>query len=89
MSNVQGWHRRAAIQLAAQLPEDIEDALTVLKLTNDLVRQFLADGSQRQPAVLSADLVTFPASSSSRCNANGSASTFPKYNQSKETPGIF
>lgn len=88
MPDAQPWHRRAAVQIAAQLPEGTEDALTVLKLTNDLVRHFLAGEVPRQPVSASADLVAFPASSSSRCSANGSASTLPKYSQSNDTPGI-
>lgn len=36
------WHRRHAIQLAAQLPEHPEDALAVLRYATELVEQFLA-----------------------------------------------
>ncbi|MFB9264104.1 hypothetical protein ACFFWD_13125 [Bradyrhizobium erythrophlei] len=35
-------HRRHALQLACQLPEDSEDALIVLRLTTQLVTDFLA-----------------------------------------------
>lgn len=38
----QAWHRRHAVQIAAALPEDIEDALAVLELARQLVEGFLA-----------------------------------------------
>lgn len=38
------WHRRLAIQIAAQLPEKPADALAVLELTKVLVISFLASG---------------------------------------------
>jgi len=31
-SHEKGWHRRHAIQIAAQLPEDPKDAMVVLQL---------------------------------------------------------
>lgn len=36
------WQRRHAIQIAAALPENIEDALLVLALATELVSGFLA-----------------------------------------------
>lgn len=56
MSGTEGWHRRHAIQLAAQLPEDPKDALIVLELARGLVETFLAD--QPRPAL--AEVVDFP-----------------------------
>jgi hypothetical protein len=41
------WRRRQALQVAAQLPDDPEEALTVLRHTQTLVRSFLAP---RKPA---------------------------------------
>jgi hypothetical protein len=38
----EAWHRRHAIQIAAALPEDAEDALLVLELAKQLVEGFLA-----------------------------------------------
>ncbi len=35
------WQRRHAIQIAAALPENREDALMVLELARDLVESFL------------------------------------------------
>lgn len=63
----ENWHRRQAIQLAAQLPEDAKDALIVLELTKELVEVFLK-GSQEpldreRPAP---GILAFPASVSSR-----------------------
>jgi hypothetical protein len=40
-SAAQAWHRRHAIQIAAALPEDAEDALMVLELARELVERFL------------------------------------------------
>lgn len=39
--DVEAWHRRHAIQVAAALPETREDALLVLELSRDLVEGFL------------------------------------------------
>jgi hypothetical protein len=36
------WHRRHAVQVAASLPNDIEDALVVLRLATQAVTDFLA-----------------------------------------------
>lgn len=41
MPKGEAWHRKHAIQLAAQLPDDPEDALLVLELTKQLVDKFL------------------------------------------------
>lgn len=57
------WRRRHAIQIVAQLPEGIEDALAVLELSRELVEGFLAKGQERAPL---ADVLAFPASASSR-----------------------
>ncbi len=38
---VEAWQRRHAIQIAAALPENREDALAVLELARDLVESFL------------------------------------------------
>jgi hypothetical protein len=37
----EAWHRRHAIQCAAALPEDAEDALMVLELAKQLIESFL------------------------------------------------
>ena len=42
--NIEAWHRRHAIQVAASLPETTEDALLVLELARQLVEGFLAGG---------------------------------------------
>lgn len=59
------WHRRHAIQIAAQLPEDPADALLVLELAKQLVEEFLRPQTALERAV-GAEVVTFPASSISR-----------------------
>lgn len=58
------WLRRHAIQIAAQLPENPDDALRVLEFTKQLVEDFL----KSQPALdrpLAAEVIRFPAASSS------------------------
>jgi len=50
------WHRRHAIQIAAALPETIDDALIVLDLARQLVEGFLS-GPQR-PEATKAPVVT-------------------------------
>lgn len=51
------WRRRHAIQIAAQLPESIDDALIVLEFTREIVESFLAkqlhELPERRLAVLS------------------------------------
>ncbi len=70
----EGWQRRAAIQIAAQLPERTDDALTVLRLATELVETFLMKDQPRTAAAV----VDFSAASNSCCNANGSVSRRPK-----------
>lgn len=42
LSDHESWLRRQAIQIAAQLPENPEDALIVLSLAEGLQRSFLS-----------------------------------------------
>jgi hypothetical protein len=51
----QNWHRRHAVMLASQLPEETEDALAVLRLATELVTGFLAAD---EPKPASAQIVT-------------------------------
>jgi len=44
MSNqMMNWHRRRALMLATQLPDDIADARLVLEAANELVETFLTE----------------------------------------------
>jgi len=43
------WHRRQALMLAGQLPENIDDARLVLKALEELVETFLAYGEENRP----------------------------------------
>lgn len=61
MVEAQDWHRRHALQLAAQLPEKVEDALIVLGLCQGLVEGFLTP--QRASEGLAEVLPFRPASS--------------------------
>ena len=42
------WRRRHAIQIVAQLPEGIDDALEVLELARELVKGFLSEDQEPQ-----------------------------------------
>lgn len=62
----EGWLRRQAVQIAAQLPENPEDAIEVLELAKGLVESFLKQ-DQAAPALRpAAPVLAFPASASSR-----------------------
>lgn len=54
----EAWHRRHALHLAAQLPENPEDALMVLDCARELVEKFLAP-SFSAPAAPDATLLSF------------------------------
>jgi hypothetical protein len=41
MRTVEDWHRRHAIQLAAQLPEAHQDATIVVECLSDLMKRWL------------------------------------------------
>ena len=42
---IQNWHRRHAVMLASQLPEETEDAMAVLECTRELLANFLQAGA--------------------------------------------
>jgi hypothetical protein len=48
-SAAQAWHRRHAIQIAAALPENREDALIVLELAKQLIESFLYAPQRPEP----------------------------------------
>lgn len=76
---VEGWHRRQAVQLAAQLPEKPEDALIVLDLCRELVEGFLAP--QRPPLGLREGVLPFRAASTApilRAKSTDSPSSLPR-----------
>jgi hypothetical protein len=56
---VQAWHRRHALNIASQLPEDHDDALAVLCAAMDLVQGFLA-GEQNEPKIKKPALTVVP-----------------------------
>lgn len=57
----EAWHRRHAIQIAAQLPEEPKDAILVLEATRRLVDEWLSP--QRAPrGECEAVVVVLPAS---------------------------
>ena len=44
------WHRRHALQLASQLPENYEDAMAVVRATERLVQEYMKDDPDKPPA---------------------------------------
>jgi hypothetical protein len=46
------WRRRQAIQIAAQLPEEPEDALAILEHAKDLVEKFLSPRDAQEGSVV-------------------------------------
>ncbi len=43
MTKIEQWHRRHAIQMAAALPDGVDDSLIILRLAQEIVTGFLAD----------------------------------------------
>lgn len=62
----EGWCRRHAIQITAQLPENPEDALRVLELARQLVEGFLRPQMALERPEAGGAILAFPASSISR-----------------------
>jgi len=46
MAKIETWHRRHAVQLASQLPDDLDDARIIIRLTQELLDSFLAEPEQ-------------------------------------------
>jgi hypothetical protein len=44
----EAWHRRHAIMLASQLPENTEDGLIILRLAMQIVTDFLMQSGEAQ-----------------------------------------
>jgi hypothetical protein len=65
VGEAQGWHRRHAIGIAAQLPETPADALIVLELAKSLVEGFLC-GRDQAPLERPAVVVAFSAADAKR-----------------------
>jgi hypothetical protein len=41
MTNNEAWHRRHAIHIVSELPDDYQDAIAVLRLAIEVVEKFL------------------------------------------------
>lgn len=50
MKVADGWHRRQAVAIASTLPEDIEDAKMILRLTVELLDGFMSEGAVKPEA---------------------------------------
>ena len=58
---IETWHRRQAITLASQLPDNPADALMVLQAARELVETFLQSDTQQAPTLNVLTLVRDPA----------------------------
>lgn len=56
-----GWHRRHAIILAGQLPDNTADALLVLQATRELVETFLVPHLEDEGPERVSNILPFPA----------------------------
>lgn len=74
MSETLGWHRRHAIHIVSELPEDTQDALTVLRLAIEVVERFLAPSQERPEVPL---LSVVAASRSRSLNETGNPPSSP------------
>lgn len=52
MSEIEPWHRRQALQLACQLPEDRDEANMVIRALRDLVDNWVHPTPSTKPAVV-------------------------------------
>lgn len=54
-----GWHRRHALAIAAQLPENTADALLVLQAVKELVDTFLSVTAEPDARVSAPNVIPF------------------------------
>jgi hypothetical protein len=66
MANEEPWHRRHALTLASQLPENSADAMIVLEATMRLVREFISEPEPEKKTAPVIRLVDGKASQTSR-----------------------
>jgi hypothetical protein len=84
MADPTDWHRRQALQIAAQLPEETEDARLVLKYVEDLIGFFWPQPDPPAPPPAGDGdqaVVRFPGGSSSpsrRASSSGRPLDLPK-----------
>lgn len=51
MTDCLGWQKRHAIHIVSELPDDPQDALTVLRLATEVVERFLCPQERPAPAL--------------------------------------
>lgn len=51
MTECLGWHRRHAIHIVSELPEEPQDAIAVLRLAIEVVERFLVPQDRSVPAL--------------------------------------
>jgi hypothetical protein len=59
MERPNNWHRRQALMLASQLPEDVDAARLVVEAIRELLDTFLVE--ERPKVERPANVLTFPA----------------------------
>jgi hypothetical protein len=75
------WHRRQAMNIASQLPEEPEDAWAILSCVEQLIAFFEGPPPPEEPETTGQAVVRFPGGPSSprrRARATGKPSAFPK-----------
>lgn len=72
------WRKRLALQIAAQLPEELDDALEVLNCAEGLVRYLFNPPTAPQPNSRNQSVLRFPKTPSRSANSSGSPSGLPK-----------
>jgi len=78
---IENWHRRQAIQIVHQLPEEHEDALKIMECLNFLIGYMYGIAPAGPGGGGGDQVLRFPGASSSpnlRASSVGSASILPK-----------
>ncbi|TYK98258.1 hypothetical protein E0F70_11635 [Streptococcus dysgalactiae] len=73
------WHRRQALAIAAQLPEETEDALEILRCAQQLI--LFSDQFEPEPepiAPTDQSVLEFPKTPRRRASSSGRPSGLPK-----------
>ena len=55
------WHRRQAMVIAGQLPENTEDALMVMECVRELLEVYLSKSAQEPPRKVANNVLPFGA----------------------------
>lgn len=81
MGGVQNWHRRLALQLAAQLPDDPDDARKIVEYLKEILEFLNSPDRPEPPDGGGQGVLRFPGGAnapSDRARSTGSPSALPK-----------